>query len=393
MADNDFGNVLVIGSAGIGKSTLIRAVLGSDVRVSAQGIGDNRLEVYESLSVPFRIFDAHDMGSSLLSRQRAKRAISRWSKANALDGDASNDINLIWFCVEGKSRKLIRQQLADLSSATDVWRSVPVVVVITKSYASLEREDNIALVEQAFGRRRRRARCLRAVIPVVAEPYQLDERTFVAPTGIPELIAVTNEALPEGIKVVGDDIASFSLKRRRAVARGIVAASVAAGVTVGAVPIPISDALILTPIETAEVNALATLYGIDKGSTSKKLLATILEVGTVSTAAKAAISALKALPGINLAASVLNAGIAGTIVAVLGEGTIRIFERIYLGEHTIDDTEWAQSVLESRMSKELLARGTKALGKISGGGSNKEQRAAIVSLLTGMLKSGDDQRE
>ena len=386
----NFGNVLVIGSSGIGKTTLIKTVLGSDMTVSRADTpkGGERLEVYESLSVPFRIIDAHDMGKSFLSRQLSIRAVKGWSKQNALDGNTDNDINVIWFCVEGKSRKLIRQQLADLSRATDVWRSVPVIVVITKSYAASEREDNIALAKELYARTRRRSNNLKAVIPVVASTYQLDSSTFVAPEGIPELIDATNEALPEGIRAAEDDIASFSLKRRRSVARSIIAASVAAGVTVGAVPLPISDALILTPIETGLVNALATLYGIGGGSASKRLLGTILEVGTVSTAAKAAISALKAVPGINLAASVLNAAIAGSIVATIGEGTMRIFERIYLGEKTIDDVEWARELVESRLSKELVAQGTKVVGKVAGVDSSKDPLKVLTGLISDAVKAG-----
>ena len=387
----DYGNVLVIGSAGIGKSTLIKAVLGSDVTERHEGKRE-RLSVYESLSVPFRVIDAGDVGGSCWKHFTATRAVTRWSKDNALDGDASNDINVIWFCVEGKSRKLIRQQIAHLSRATDVWRHVPVIVVITKSYSSLERADNVALVQRACSRRRRLCENVRAVIPVVAATYQLSESTFVAPTGIPELIAVTNEVMPEGVRAASDDIAAFSLRRRRSVARSIVAASTAAGIAVAAVPIPISDALILTPIETAEINALATLYGIAKDSTSKKLLSAILEVGTVSTAAKAAISALKAIPGISLAASTVNAVIAGSIVAAMGEGTMRVFERIYTGERTIDDAEWARSFLESRLSKELLARGTKVLGRVNGTttGSSADQRKALVKLLVGAFaREGD----
>ena len=382
MAVGDYGNVLVIGSSGVGKSTLIKAVLGSDATMHGDGTRSNLLDIYESLAVPFRIIDAHEMGGSFLARHAAIHAVKRWSKANALDGNADNDINVIWFCVEGKSRKLIRQQLADLSSATDVWRSVPVIVVITKSYSALERAENVALVEQTFARRRRRARVLRAVIPVVATTYQLDETSFVAPEGIPELIDATNEAMPEGVRAASDDIASFTLRRRRSVARSIIAASAAAGVAVGAVPIPISDALILTPIETGEVNALATLYGIRQDSASKRLLSTILEVGTVSTAAKAAISALKAIPGINIGASALNAAIAGSIVVALGEGALRVFERIYTGEKTLDDTEWAKGFLESRMSKELIAGGTKVVARLSGTSSRKDQR----TLITGLLK-------
>ena len=388
----NFGNVLVIGSPGVGKSTLIKAVLGSDIRETYEG-KRHVLSVYESLSVPFRVIDAGDVGGSFWAHRAATTAVKRWSRDNALDGRSDNDINVIWFCVEGKSRKLIRQQMTDLARATDVWRHVPIIVVITKSYAELERDVNVELVRQACARRRRLRESLCAVIPVVATTYQLSETTFVAPEGVPQLIAATNDAMPEGVRAAGEDIAAFSLKRRRAVARSIVAASVAAGVTVGAVPIPISDALILTPIETGEVNALATLYGINKDSTSKKLLSTILEVGTVSTAAKAAISALKAVPGINVAASVLNAAIAGSIVAAMGEGTMRVFKRIYLGEKTLDDTEWVKRTLESRLSKELIAQGTKLLGKVgtgSAGTSGKEQRRAIVGLLTSAITSSKD---
>ena len=165
----DYGNVLVIGSAGVGKSTLIRTVLGTgSVEVTQLG---SHLEVYESLSIPFRIIDARDIGGSLFARRATIGAIKRWSKDNALDGDASNDINVIWFCIEGKSRKLIRQQLAQLSRATDVWRSVPVIVVLTKSYAATERAENVELVRQTFARTKRRQRNLRAVIPVVASTY------------------------------------------------------------------------------------------------------------------------------------------------------------------------------------------------------------------------------
>lgn len=61
-------------------------------------------------------------------------------------------------------------------------------------------------------------------------------------------------------------------------------------------------------------------YGINKNEETKKFLNSIVEVGTVGLAAKAAISALKAIPGINIGAAVLNAIIAGSIVAALAKG-------------------------------------------------------------------------
>lgn len=381
----DYGNVLVIGGHGVGKSTLIRTVLGADAEVASnvKPIIHGSLDIYESLSVPFRIIDAHNIDGNILVRRAAIKAVKRWSQGNALDGDVENDINVIWFCIEGKSRKLIRQQLQDLTSATDVWRNVPIIVVLTKSYAASERKDNIELVKQYFARRRRRARKLQAVIPVVASTYQLDETTFVTPQGIPELIYATTDAMPDGVRGAGADIVDFALKRRRSVAHSIVAAATAAGVAVAAVPIPFADAMLLTPIEGAMISGLATLYGIGKNSTSKMLFETILEVGTVSAAAKALISALKAVPGINLGAGALNAVIAGSIVIAIGEGTAAVFERIYAGEKTLDDTEWARGVIEAGLSKDVVTTGTKVLSKVAAlrPGSGKSQRKAIVGLL------------
>lgn len=135
------------------------------------------------------------------------------------------------------------------------------------------------------------------------------------------------------------------------------------------------------------IGALAKLYNVGSDSASKAMLATILEAGTVSTAAKAAISALKAIPGINLAASVLNAAIAGSVVVTIGEGSAYVFERIYRGEKTIDDVEWAQQLIESKVSKDLVTKGTKLLGEVSGGSNASSQRSSIVSILTDYVMS------
>ena len=387
----DHGNVLVIGSEGVGKSTLIRAVLGPDASDVAKDLGGS-LAVCESPSAPFRLIDAGNVGGSFFARREAIHAVKRWSKENALDGDANNGVHAIWFCVEGKSRKLIRQQVAHLSRATDMWRSVPIIVVITKSYAERERDENVALVQQTCSRRRRLKRCLRAVIPVVASTYQLDDTSYVPAAGISELIDATLQLMPEGVLAAKQDIAHFERMRQRAIARSVVLASSAAGVAIGAIPLPIADATILTPVETTMIGALAKLYGIGSDSASKAMIGTILEAGTVSTAAKAAISALKAVPGINLAASVLNAAIAGSIVAVMGEASMRLFERIQRGEKTIEDIAWAKQFMESQLSKELVTKGTKLLGQVSGT-SNRDQRSSIVALLGSLAPSDGSTQE
>ncbi len=378
----DKGNVLVIGNSGVGKSTLINAVLGKDAAKTGWGIEGTtqKLEIYESDKIPFRIIDTLGFEPSFLKRQKAINAVKAWSKASAKNGNGQ--INVIWFCVDGTSSKLFEETIKNLSSATAMWENVPVMVAITKSYSVPERERNIEMVNNAFAKQKRYSKNLRGVYPVVAATYALNDTAYAPPEGITELISATNDLMPEGIKAAVVDIHNFNLARRRAFAHSVVGVATSAAVVVGAVPIPFADALILSPIEIAEINTLARLYGIENNEQSKRFLNSIVEVGTVSVAARALISALKAIPGINIAAGVLNAVIAGTIVAAIGEVSIYAFEQIYLGAKTVEDINWVTKVAESGLSSDLIGKVKDIAAKVS----DKTDSKDIVKMVMELFK-------
>ena len=378
------GNVLVIGNSGVGKSTLINSVLGDEKAKTGYGSSGttDKLEIYESEEIAFRIIDTVGFEPSLVKGWKAINAVKKWSKESAKEGKEDSEINVIWFCVEGTSSKLFPKTIKDLSKATAMWETVPIVVVITKSYSVPERIQNIEMVSNAFARQKRYSKNLKHIVPVVASTYTLNDTAFAAPEGITELIDVTNELMPEGIRAGAHDIYNFKLKRKKGLAQSIVALSTTAAVTVAAVPISLADALILSPIEVAQINGLAQLYGINKDEDSKQFLNSIVEVGTVSTAAKAAISALKAVPGINIAASVLNAIIAGAIVAAIGEGCIYAFEKVYTGEKSIEDIDWVKKVMESKLSPQFIENVTAVAEKISKSSNNKDVGKLVNSLLS-----------
>lgn len=382
------GNVLVIGNSGVGKSTLINAVLGVDVAEAGSGSEGvtKQLEVYENDVLPFRIIDTVGFEPSFWHRHSAIHATKKWSKDSVKEGNHDTQINLIWFCVDGTSRKLFRQTIDSLSKATAMWPSVPVVVVITKSYSVPERQENKAMVENVFSTQKTRKN-LKGILPVVASTYVLNESAYSAPDGITELIDKTNELLPEGFQATERDISSFKLNRKRFFAQSVVAVATTSGVVVGAVPIPFADAAILVPAEVAEIKALAKVYGIESNDDSKEFFNKIVEVGTVSVVAKTAISALKAIPGVNLGAAALNAVMAGGIMAALGEGSIYAFEQIYLGNKTVDDLDWVTKIMESKLSNGFVEKISAALSSIDGKMTAQKISEVVSSLFVAQKES------
>ena len=379
------GNVLVVGNSGVGKSTLINAVLGE--KKAAVGFGikgtSSEITVYQGQEIDFNLIDTvgfEPQKAFWELEPKAIKTVREWCKKAALDDDAENDINIIWFCVDGTAAKLFTKTIKDLLRATSVWNAVPIIAVITKSYSQPDREKNIKMVQDAFAAASKTIRPS-AIIPVIAESFYLSDTVFAPPEGIGELIDLTNELLPEGKRIALDVVAKYKLERRRAFAQTAVLSSTTAAATVGAVPIPFADALLLQPLEIAEINGIAAIYGIHKGDQAKLLKNTIVEVGTISTAAKAAISALKAIPGIGLATSVINAVIASSIVAAIGEGSIYVFEQIYLGNKEISDVDWVRKVLESQFAGSFVENITSILETITDSTDVKDIAKKIYDLF------------
>lgn len=192
------------------------------------------------------------------------------------------------------------------------------------------------------------------------------------------MIDLTNKLIPEGVQASQKDISKYKLKRKRAFAQSLVFTSTATGTIIGAIPIPMADAMVLTPLELAEINGIRKIYGIN-GEGVNSFVDSIMKAGTVGTAAKTTISALKALPGVNVATSVLNAVVAGGFIVALGEASIYIFEQVYLGKKSLKDIEWASKIVESKFNSEFVEKILRCLKKVPEKGNVKELADIIIN--------------
>lgn len=379
------GKVLVIGNSGVGKSTLINAVVGKELaRTGDTKYGTTKnLQVYQEEALSFDLIDTVGFENSFLQEIKARQQVKKWSEAGAKRGNETQQINMIWFCVDANEisdetgTKFYDHAIKNLNKTISTWNSVPVIIVLTKSFDMDDVEADVERIRYVVEEQTRIADKIMEVVPVVAEGYEMDENTYVNSFGVDELTELTDELMPLGLEAGKKDLAAFQMKRRRMHAQSIVARYVTAGVLVGAIPIPIPDAMILEPTEIKLVNALAKNYEIPKDKYSKKLFLAIIEVGTAGVAAKAAINALKAIPGINLGASALNAIIAGAIVGAIGEGSILAFEKIYTGERKVTDVDWITEVIEDKLTKGFLEKVNEII-QATGDGSDKKKIAKLV---------------
>lgn len=146
------GNVLFLGNSGVGKTTLINSIMGTDAET---GIGidgtTKEAKAYDNDDVPFRIIDT--MGfepTKWFQKNKAVQDIKKWSKNAANNQDEENEFDLICLCVDGTSSKLFSKTIDEFLKSISVWKTVPIIVVITKSYSIPDRELNIEMVKSAF---------------------------------------------------------------------------------------------------------------------------------------------------------------------------------------------------------------------------------------------------
>ena len=361
------GNILVIGNSFSGKKDVIDIIMGEERTVTTFGSKkkDNIIRIYENEFLPIRLIDTPGYEPLLMNRSPAFQTVTHWRKMQERKGLADAHINMIWFCVDGSTLRYLDYSIRNAARPLSRFKNIPLIVILNKSYLFAENEKNIDLVMRIF-RSLKRVKEPDAIIPIIVESKINKEGNLVDPFGVHKLLDETNRLMPVGKQVTKEKLDKYKLDRKKFFAQSIIAASVSAGAVTCAVSLPITDGIILTNIELAEVNALSWLYGINKKDKHKNLINYIIELGTVSIAARGFISFLKTIPALNVGGAVLNAVIGSSIVAGIGEASKYIFEQIYLGNRDIEDMKWVEDVMRSVLSEELVEKVKESMDQIDG---------------------------
>ena len=344
-------NVLILGTSGCGKSTLINALLGSEV--AQTGVGSavtDSISVYEDEKIPFRMIDTVGYEYGFLRQNKIKSDLAKFCVEGIKKTELDKLIHMIWFCIDGTTKRIDQKTLEYIRSVTNDWKDVPVIIVFTKSYSELDVSENIGMASEAvrtYNRRHpRRPINVVDIIPVVAKEYLINDTTIVPCRGLDTLVTRTNELTPEAKRLANSTIKEIDIRLKGGAANSIIAASAVAAATVGAITIPMPDAPVLVAIQTGMLKAISKTYGISNDSTANKIIDTTLKVGATTAVGKSLLTALKAIPGLNVAAAVLDASVAGIVTFAAGEVSKTMFEKVYSGELERTSVDYEKEIME-----------------------------------------------
>ena len=155
-----------------------------------------------------------------------------------------------------------------------------------------------------------------------------------------------------------------SLKDKRAMARSVIATFAATSAAVTTLPLPYKDAAMLSPIELAEINALADVYGIPKDQNVLRLFETTIGLGLASSAARQALRLLDRRPRIKLSSRAESAIIASGLVAFIGITTAIAFERVNMGQLSMEDIDLSSRFQRPAAVEKASQRLSSMLGRV-----------------------------
>jgi uncharacterized protein (DUF697 family)/predicted GTPase len=319
-------NIMTIGKSGVGKSTLINSIFREEIAKTGVGKPVTRhLRKYQKEEVPVAIYDSKGLELSEKVQRKVKKEIRQEIENRAQEGIEENYIHVIWYCIQANSNRIDEYEIQWIKKLSSLC---PVIIVLTQCYSEEVDEFYQFLDNQnlpIIGIQKTLAK------PYIIKPYGVDQEITIPSYGLPDLIKMTYQVLPEAVKKALVNAQQVDINFKVKTAQKWATRYVAGAFGVGLTPLPFSDAI---PLVTEQVTMLAHITAIFGISVDKAFLSTLLgSVGGVGgakfTGQLLASNLLKLIPGIGtLTGGLINGSVAATITTALSTAYINVMKKV-----------------------------------------------------------------
>lgn len=342
-------NVLIVGKTGVGKSTLINTVFGSDV--AKTGSGKPVTQEIQRIDVNrcFTIYDTK--GLEMKDFETTFENIKNFLDENAKK-DANSQINIVWFCIAEPGRRIEEGEKRLFNLFKE--KSYTTIVAITKSQQDKDENGHkfSDIVKEEFQ--------ISDVIMqrVRAMEVEDDDGDVKKIIGIDELIKKTYDKLPEASKQAFAREQQYNKKIKEEAALEIINKYSMTASAIAATPIPFSDIALLLPTQVAMITHITSVYGFDVSPEGiAKLTGSFVVAAGIGFATRAVVgNMLKLIPVVGQIAGLsFNALVAGSVTRLIGNAYLAFlndnFELIYSGDFDLM-SKLTSSIIEEYINKQ-----------------------------------------
>ena len=322
-------NLAVFGKTGVGKSTLVNAIFGSDVaetgmgRPVTKGLVYHRhpggyLGLYDSEG-----FETGTSGDAILAGLR-----QFVDAQGALPID--QQIHAAWYLVRWSDRRFEDRQAEFVQALSGM--GLPVILTLTQ----VPTRDGVPHPEAVE---------FAGYIESLGLPLRPDGRVRLtnalhdafsgAPVfGLQELLDATYLVAPEAAAAALTAAQMLDLERKRRAVSTIITQATALAAGIGATPIPIADAALLVPNQVTMIARITAAYGLppDRGRAMAAAGSVVLTGGATMAGRYIVTTLLKVVPG----GAVVGSAISGTVAAALTRAVGMAWSRVCEHALTLD---------------------------------------------------------
>lgn len=333
-------NLLVVGKTGVGKSTLVNAMFGSDVARTGLGepvtkgllhyrLPDSFLGLYDAEG-----FETGVAGDSILAGLRT--LVDRYAAR-----PAAEHIHAAWYLVRWSDRRFEQAQVSFVRELARL--GLPVVIVLTQVPT---REGTVHPEALEF------AAYIDGLGLPVAGPAVLTNALADAFSGAPvhglqALLDATYAIVPDVAERALTAAQRVDLGRKKKAVEAVINQAVAVAAGIGATPIPFTDAALLIPNQITMIARITAAYGLPPSrSRAMSLAGSIVLTGGATLAGRYLVTnLLKFMPYGFVAGSAISATVAASLTKAVGHAWSQVCELALTMDDDQRDQFWASAAV------------------------------------------------